>query len=94
MTLDPKDPNGSNIDYHIDWTSWLLDNGGGAIVSSVWILPSGITKDAETFTNTKSTIWLSGGTAGNYYPLINRITTSATPPRTQDGTITIRVKEL
>lgn len=91
FTLAPKDPN-DIIDYLVDWSDWLSD--GDTIASSTWIVPAGITKDSDTFTNTTTTIWLSGGTAGQSYSLTNRIVTSNNPPRTKDKTITIRVKEL
>lgn len=89
FTLAPKDPN-AVVDYTIDWSSWLAD--GDTILVSEWIVPAGITQDSETNTNLTTTIWLSDGTAGQSYALTNRITTSQ--GRTQDKTITIRVKEL
>lgn len=89
FTLAPKDPN-AVVDYNIDWSSWLPDDD--TISTSEWIVPAGITEDSETNTDTTTTIWLSGGTAGQSYSLTNRITTAQ--GRTQDKTITISVKEL
>lgn len=87
--LEPKDPN-DVIDYRVDWSKWLRD--GDTILVSEWIVPDGIEMDSETNTNTTTTIWLSGGSAGATYQLTNRITTAQ--GRQRDRTITIRVKEL
>lgn len=87
--LSPKDPH-DVLDYEVDWSNWLP--AGDTILVSEWIAPAGITMDSETNTNTTTTIWLSGGTAGQSYALTNRITTAG--GRTRDRTITIRVKDL
>lgn len=89
VALEPKDPN-AVIDYWIDWSKWLRD--GDTILVSEWEVPDGIEVDSETNSTTLTTIWLSGGIAGQSYSLTNRITTSQ--GRTQDKTITIIVKEL
>lgn len=83
-----KDPD-AVLDYQIDWTAWLT--GGETITTSTWTLPTGITRNSDNHTTTMTTIWLSGGTAGTKYALVNRIVTSAA--RTDDRTITISVKE-
>jgi hypothetical protein len=88
-TLEPKDPN-AVVDYQINWAPWL---DGDTIASSTWVVEAGITKVSDTFTNTTTTIWLSGGTTGPYR-LTNRIVTTNVTPRTQDRTITIRMREL
>ncbi len=80
-----KDPN-AVLDYVLDWGAWLVSD---TISTSNWTVPSGITKDSSTNTTTTATIWLSGGTAGEEYLLINRITTAA--GRTEDRTIQITV---
>jgi hypothetical protein len=75
---------------------------GATIVTSDWTVPTGITEDdSDTSSitirgvvyavNTTVTIWLSGGTAGTNYALVNRITTS--DARTLDQTMTILVRE-
>lgn len=92
MPLDgifQKDPN-AILDYRVDWGPWL-DASGDAIATSIWIVPSGITQTLATNTSTTATIWLSGGTAGQEYVLVNRITT--TGGRTDDRSITIQVME-
>jgi len=82
-----KDPN-AVLDYSIDWTRWLA---GDQIAASEWIVPSGLTKMADSKTSTSATVWLSGGTAGQSYIVTNRITTAA--GRTEDRSFTIRVEE-
>ena len=82
-----KDPN-AVLDYSTDWTRWLA---GDQIAASEWIVPSGLTKMADSKTATSATVWLSGGTAGQSYTVTNRITTAA--GRTEDRSFTIRVEE-
>lgn len=82
-----KDPN-DVIDFQVTWATWL---GTDTIATSTWIVPTGITKDSDTNTTTTTTIWLSGGTAGTTYELVNRITTAA--GRTRDFTCVIKVQE-
>ena len=80
------------------------DNGvlqSATISTSTWTVPTGITEDSSVKTsitiqgitysaNTVATIWLSGGTVGTDYDLVNRIVTSDS--RTLDHTITIKVR--
>lgn len=82
-----KDPN-ATLDYTVNWAAFL---GVDTISSDSWIVPAGITSVTETNTTTTSTIWLSGGTLGEKYGLINRIVTAG--GRTDDRTIYIRVRE-
>ena len=82
-----KDPN-AVLDYGIDWTRWLA---GDQIATSEWIIPTGLTKMADSKTATSATVWLSGGSVGQSYTVTNRITTAA--GRTEDRSFTIRVEE-
>jgi hypothetical protein len=93
--VDPKDPQ-DEVDYSINWTKQLTELGVliDTIVASDWDVPDGIDMEDETFTDTRTVIWLSGGTAGSRYQLTNQITTANNPPRKLSQTITIRVKEL
>ena len=72
------------------------------ISTSTWTVPTGITKDSDVKTavtvqgvtyaaNTVATIWLSSGTAGTDYEVVNRIVTSDS--RTLDHTIIIKCRE-
>jgi hypothetical protein len=82
-----KDPN-AVLDYTIDWTRWLA---GDQVATSEWLVPTGLTKMADTKTASSATVWLSGGTAGQSYMVTNRITTAG--GRTEDRSFTIRVEE-
>ena len=83
-----KDPD-AVLDYSVDWSTWL---GSDTISSSTWpVVPSGITKDSDTNDTTGTTVWLSGGTAGQTYLLTNRIVTAG--GRTDDRSITINITE-
>lgn len=80
-----KDP-AAVLDYQIDWSDWLDDD---TISTSTWTVPAGITEESSSNTTTTSTIWLSGGTAGQTYTLVNKIITAS--GRTDERSITINV---
>lgn len=82
-----KDPNAVN-DYSVDWT---LNTGGDSIVGSTWVAPAGITVDSSTFNTKKTIVWLSGGTVGVNYRVVNHITTAG--GRQEDKTIIIICQE-
>jgi len=81
-----KDPN-AILDFTVDWTDWLASD---TIVTGTWIIPSGITEVSRSNTTKISTVFVSGGTLGLTYSLINRINTSG--GRTDDRTIFILVE--
>jgi len=68
-----KDP-GETLDYRIDWSDWLGD--GETISTSTWTAEAGITKGADSKTDTTTTVWLSGGTAGSTYRIEDTVTTN------------------
>ena len=74
------------LDYAGDWSAWLDSD---TITASTWTVPDGLTKDSDAFTDTTTTIWLSGGTLGEQYDLENCVETSA--GRTACRTIRIHV---
>lgn len=82
-----KDPD-AVLDYTINWSDWL---DGDTISTSDWTVPTGITKTTDSETSTTTTVWLSGGTVGTTYNMINRIVTDG--GRTEDRTIAIMVSE-
>lgn len=86
--LEPKDPQDVS-DYLIDWSD-LLD--GDTIATSLWTVPTGITKDSDTNTTTSTKIWLSGGTGGVFYACVNKITTAG--GRTLERTFIVPCREL
>ena len=83
---DDKDPD--DVDsFGIDWATRL---DGDTIASSTWTVPDGLTQDSSSNTTTTTTVWLSGGTDGDDYEVLNRITT--TGGRTIDQTVKLRVR--
>lgn len=84
-----KDPD-AELDWERDWGPWLAPFGD-TILSSTWIVPTGITKTDESNTSTTATVWLSGGTAGLRYTVTNRITTVG--GRTDDRSMTVFVND-
>ena len=82
-----KDPH-AVLDYTIDWTRWLA---GDTIATSEWLVPAELTLTAHTKTIASTTVWLSGGTAGESYSVTNRISTDG--GRTEDRSFTVRVEE-
>ncbi|HZZ81616.1 MAG TPA: hypothetical protein VFE62_24150 [Gemmataceae bacterium] len=72
------------LDYEINWATRGL--GIDIIATSAWIASSSdITLTNETFTNTTTTFWLTGGIPGAYYTITNTITTEG--GRTMQETI-------
>lgn len=69
---DLKDPEATR-EYQIDWSQWL---GADTILTSVWIVPAGLSNAGDSNTTTAATIFVSGGTVGEVYELVNRITTA------------------
>ena len=85
-----KDPD-ATLDYQINWAAWLEDED--IITDSSFVSNSdNITVDSSSFTDTTSTVWLSGGQAGSSYEITNRITTAL--GRVDDRTIKIKCKDL
>lgn len=82
-----KDPD-AVLDYSIDWSAWL---GTDTIIISTWTVPTGIVKASDSQTTTVTTVWLSGGTDGSSYPVVNRIVTAG--GRTDDRTLIIEVAQ-
>lgn len=65
-----KDPD-AILDYSFDWTKWLAGDPG---LSAPWTAPAGISKVNESFSAGVATVRLSGGTVGQQYDVLNRIT--------------------
>jgi len=82
-----KDPD-DVADYQVDWAAFL---GTDTITTSTWIVPDGLTKNSDGKSSTATTIWLSGGTGGALYLLVNRIVTAG--GRTYDQSVKLKVKD-
>lgn len=82
-----KDPD-EVLDYKVDWSKRL---GADTIASSTWpVVPSGITLLTSTNQPKSTTAWLSGGTEGQTYSLVNRITTAS--GRVMEQTVDLPIK--
>lgn len=73
MERKTKDP-AATLDFGWLWAPWLA---GDTIVTSTWTVPADLTKVSESNTTTTATVWISGGTVGQVYTLVNHITTAA-----------------
>ncbi len=87
---DDKDPD-ATLDYGVDWGTFLEDVSD-TIAASDWLFPDGLNKELDSFTDTTTTVWISGGTAGTSYTVTNRITTAA--GRVNDQSVKLKVKNL
>lgn len=70
----PKHPDSSKW-YWLDWPAKELQSA--SITTSTWLLPVGITNDAESLSGKRVGIRLGGGTDGQDYNVINEIVTSS-----------------
>ena len=87
MSAYSKDP-AERLDYVFDWSLWLADD---TISSSVMTVDAGLTKVSDTNSTTTATVWLSGGTLGRTYEIVNRIVTAG--GRIGERTITITIAD-
>jgi len=83
-----KDPD-AKLDFGFNWSDWLAT--GETISTSEWDVETGITEDSDSKTTIKTSVWLSGGTAGTTYEITNKVVTSQS--RTDERTLSIRVVE-
>ncbi len=84
-----KDP-GELLDYGYDWTK-LLDPEDDTIADSEWVIPDGINSESGTYDDKTVAVWLSGGTHGQDYDLVNNITTEA--GRIHSQTLRVKVRD-
>ena len=91
MDLITKDPD-ANLDYGFSWTDWLPQlPAPDTITASTWILHADLTLTGESFDTTTTTVWISGGTIGQTYTCVNRITTDQS--RVDDRSFLMRIAE-
>jgi hypothetical protein len=83
-----KNPN-STEDFYILWDTWL---GTDTILNSTWVVPSGLTQTDAIFDDTRTVVWLQGGTERDSYKVINHVTTAN--GREQDATLIISITDL
>jgi hypothetical protein len=102
LSWPAKDPD-EVLEFDIAWTVRLyskteLDryNAGetvvpsDTIVTSVFTLPTGIVSPQASNSTTATKVWLTGGTEGQTYLILNRITTAG--GRTMDQTVKLKIK--
>ncbi len=75
LTWPPLAP-GDSKDFSIDWRDWL--SPGDSIAASTWSVPAGLSISVSAFSNTVTSVWLTGGgvSAGSIMDVQNRITTA------------------
>lgn len=78
------------LSYTMNWASTLATSE--TISTSVMTPATGLTKDSESNTTTAATIWVSGGTDGTSYEVVNTITTNQ--GRTYQRTFRVKVTQL
>lgn len=86
-----KDP-AAELDYGFDWADrgWLA--AGETVLTAVWTIPAGLTLiTSQIVDNTKTVVWIGGGTVGTDYTITCRITTSG--GRTDERSMVLRVRE-
>ena len=88
MTLKEfvKDPV-ALLDYSFDWSLWLKTD---TIATANWT-SNGLVQSSTSISGTITTIWLSGGIAGERYIVTCRITTAG--GRTDERSIAINIQE-
>lgn len=85
-----KDPNEVK-DYSLDWSDLL--GASDTITSSTWTVSegSGLTIGSDSNTTTATIVWLSAGTDGTNYSLVNQVVTAG--GRTYDQTVRLKVRD-
>lgn len=86
-----KDPD-SIIDITFDWSSWL-DDIGSVTISDVTFTLNGLSSAGTFSDGTKTTVFVSGGTAGTAAAVSCKIKTFTNPPRTDERTVYIDIAE-
>lgn len=84
-----KDPD-EVVDYDLSWADQMTEDAD-TIATSTWTVPTGIIKDSQNNTTTRTKIWVSGGTAGESYICLNRVVTAG--GRTLDQSVKLKVKD-
>lgn len=101
MDVKFQDPQ-ARLDYHFEWQCWLAP--GDYLTESEWLVPDGLTATEPTLfvgqerdlagdyqPVQRTTVFLTGGIAGEVYTVTNRITTAR--GRQEDRSFELRIKE-
>ena len=90
MSVFLKDPGSSNIDYTVNWSTYL--STGETVSASSWRVNStGLTINASSLATPLSRVWIGGGTLGTVYRLSNKITTNQA--RADERHLIVRVED-
>ena len=87
-----KDPDATR-NFGVDWSDNLdTDNTGLELVTSEWVIPADLTNTKESFDSDTgiTQVWLAGGTEGQTYEVVNRVTFT---DGGDDRTIFIKIEE-
>lgn len=92
-----KDPQ-ATLDYSFYWKDWLAEIGDEiAVLTASVDNPAGaavpLTIVSQTHFDGIATVFVSGGTLGKEHALRCRIATSSTPPRVDERTLYIKIRE-
>lgn len=82
--LTAEQASGSKLDYGLDWSDWLEKAPGDVIEQSLWTNDDGIITSDAQIAGSITSIWVTGGSPGQWYTLENRVVT-------RDGRIDTRV---
>jgi len=82
-----KDPDAVKW-FGVDWADYL---GSDTILTSIWIIPAGLTQAGAGNTDTQASVKIGGGVLNQVYRIANRITTSN--GETLDKSIDIEIIE-
>ena len=86
-----KDPD-ADLDYTWNLTEWLAEVGDS--IATIEIIPEApMTSHDESFIGGYVTAWLAGGTPGELHPCTLHFTTNNVPPRSDDRTIYLRIRD-
>lgn len=88
-----KDPN-STIDITLDWSDYMTDIGGGVPALAVWTLGGALVQVGDFLDGCFASVVFSGGAASTTpVPLTCKITTSDTPPRSDERTVYLTIED-
>lgn len=89
-----KDPD-AYLDYAIDFTDWLAEVSDTIATASAVVDPDddAVVEGVEVLGGTIVRVWVSGGEAGTTVALTVSIVTANVPPRLDDRTVFLKIKE-
>lgn len=92
-----KDPE-ATLDFSFDWSDWLAETGDLLTDHQFTIVdPAGATEPLVEVQTLRAegivTAFVSGGTVGMTHTLTCRVTTDSIPPRIDERTLSIKIRE-